>query len=914
MIAAFPASGLPLRCPFCDSRRLDAPEPPGLRCEDCGAAWWPCAAEETPVPSRFLYARCLPALLGPVGEAGLAFAAGAPDLAAKPDVALGGLLAGLAPEGVLVCDLPAAEAAAPGWRASADGLRDLLLRIGAAHVALRRVAARNGAFLLAAATRDVGRAAACDGLLDALTGIMAGGEAALQARLVFRVGRLGEPVPDPADLPDGMAAPLFTALAAGWAADRNALAAARDRADALAKERNAAEAARQRAASWLEAERSDHRVTRRRLTGALIGAPADEAAPAVPAPGTPGAPLVTVVIPCFNYGATVGEAIASALAQTWTDLEVIVIEGGSSDAATRQAVAALSDPRVRVLMQGAAHRVGANRELGIASARGRYLLCLDADDALHPTYVEKALYLLERGGYDIVSAGIELVGAETGTVRNLRRPDLAALVEANHILTCAVFRRALWEQAGGYRDAPPDAGGHVHEDWAFWLRLAALGARVCNMGDDFLLRYRVHASSLSRGKHVLLPDAQREAVRAMNEDVLTPDAIARSTWLRDIRRAPPPLPGVPAAAGTRSLILALPWMVLGGAERLLVQVVEHLVSSGWRVSIVTSLEPGVHAGDTTPWFAEHTAEIFALPRFLDPPDWPDFLLHLAASREADTLMIVGSAFAYDNLPMVRAARPGLRVVDLLFNTVGHVANNRRRRRHIDLNIVESGEVRDWLLAQGEAPSRVRLIPSAVDLDRAHPRLRTGALRTRLGVPDGHLLIGFSGRWSEEKNPAGFIELAARAPREWPVRFVMTGTGPQRAELERALADPRLPAGRLQLLGVVDDVLPVLADLDLLIVPSHLDGRPVVILESLAVGTPVVASRVGGIPELVRPGETGFLCETGDVEGLLATLSAIVAGQHDLAALRRQARAYAEGELDRGRMLTAFEAALASGAA
>jgi glycosyltransferase involved in cell wall biosynthesis len=74
---------------------------------------------------------------------------------------------------------------------------------------------------------------------------------------------------------------------------------------------------------------------------------------------------------------------------------------------------------------------------------------------------------------------------------------------------------------------------------------------------------------------------------------------------------------------------------------------------------------------------------------------------------------------------------------------------------------------------------------------------------------------------------------------------------------------RFPEGRLHLLGEPPEIAPVLASFDLLVVPSVLDGRPVVVLEALSLGVPVLAFRVGALPELIQEGETGWLCDPND---------------------------------------------------
>ena len=631
-------------------------------------------------------------------------------------------------------------------------------------------------------------------------------------------------------------------------------------------------------------------------------------------------PLVSVIVTSFNYGHFVGDAVDSVLAQTFKDLEVIVVDGGSSNPTSRLVVAALQRPRTRVLMQGPGHRVGANRNFGISQARGRYVCCLDADDTLAPTYIEKAVFLLERHGYDVVSSAVEMRGGDQGQMYTMEAPDLEALLDNNRVPTCAVFRRRLWEQAGGYRDVDPAISGHVHEDWVFWVRLAAQGARFRNLHHDAMLRYRVHGTSLSRGKDVLPMSRQREMVKQMNRDVLQPaaDSVARSRRNASIRYGTPIAPPAPVVldwsppnSRPPTLLLAMPFMVLGGAERLLSGVVAHLVQIGWRVVITTSIDPGPEHGDTIPWFEQHTTEVFHLPRCFPPELWEDFLHHLVRSRRVDVVWVVGSAFAYDCLRGLRAAHSDLRVVDLLFNTVGHTENNRRRRDLIDLIFVENDEVREWLVARGEETARIRLVKSGVDLARMRPMVRSEAIMRQIGAEADDLIVGFSGRWSEEKNPLGFIRIAQLVDPALPVRFVMTGTGHLRPAIEHAVRDAGFVKGRFHLLGEVPDIAPVLASFDLLVLPSVLDGRPVVVLEALALGVPVLASCVGALPELIQDGVTGWLCQPSDLQAFAKHIEDAAMDRAGLSDMRHRARDYAEARLDMQEMLAAYGAGLAS---
>jgi len=662
---------------------------------------------------------------------------------------------------------------------------------------------------------------------------------------------------------------------------------------------------------------------RRRLSQAPQAAPLPEPAPlAVPAedpeppeiddPWPADRPLVSVIIPCFNYGQFVEEAVESVLNQTYRDLEVILVEGGSSALESRQLLLGLQRSGVRVLLQGGAQLVGANRNLGIRHARGRYVCCLDADDKLQPTYIEKAVFLLERCGYDLVSSALRYFGNRAELIPIVQWPDLSLMLEANHVATTAVFRRTFWEKAGGYQDARPDEHGHIPEDWRLWVRMAALGARFINLPRDPMLLYRSHGPSLSKTAAAM--DMQREMVRRFNADVLDPASGAQALTESTAQRHRVPLShlsrGMEAPSGP-SLLLALPFMILGGAERLLSALVGYLVSVGWRVVVITTLNPGAEHGDTCGWFEAHTTEIFRLPGSLPEEHWDEFLRYLVMSRRIDVLWVVGSTFVYRQLPALKWEFPRLKVADLLFNTVGHTENNRRYRCWIDLNLVENEEVARWLIADGEAPDRVCLVRSGVDTQRLRPASPLRELRSSIGVKLGDVVVGFSGRWSEEKGPLAFVEIARRVDSTLPVHFVMTGGGELRPMVERAVAAAGFAPGRFHVLGMIDDVIQYLNTYDLLLLPSRLDGRPVVVMEALSIGVPVLASRVGALPEMIEEGLTGWLCEPADVAGFVTRIEQVAREPAVLAPMRRAARLFAERHFDEHAMHVLYEERLRS---
>ena len=421
-----------------------------------------------------------------------------------------------------------------------------------------------------------------------------------------------------------------------------------------------------------------------------------EPALAVPATRHEGGPLVSVVIPCFNYGRYLPEALASVQAQTFTDLEILVVDGGSTDGTTPAIVESLvegeeADGRVRVFLREGRHLVGSNRNFGIERARGRYICCLDADDRLAPTYIEKAVFLAEHRGFDVVGSSARLVGAEEGAWNVGRRVDLRRLMRArNPVSTHALFRRDAWARIGGYRDhGSGSSQSYVYEDWEFWTRLAAAGARFHNMHRDRGLLYRIHEASLSRREGVRSRADHAGAIAALNAKELTPHAARRSSALRRTPLAidKPLLNLVPdaaeagRAADPRALMVLMNDMAVGDAQRRLSTVLEGLARRGWTLVVVTTRPRAPEADDAHAWFERATPRIYHLDEFLpDSARWPDYLAYLVAAYRIGRVLIPGSGYGHDHAAALKARHPGLVVLDLPFDGQGGDGQGKDGRR------------------------------------------------------------------------------------------------------------------------------------------------------------------------------------------------------------------------------------------
>lgn len=194
---------------------------------------------------------------------------------------------------------------------------------------------------------------------------------------------------------------------------------------------------------------------------------------------------MSIVIPCFNYGRFLSEAIESALEQSHAPIEVIVIDDGSTDETLQ--VAARFEPRITVLTQTNKGLVDVlNR--GIREATGPYLTVLSADDRFSPTYVEALLAALAADpSADYAYSAMQYFGAQTG-VFEARPFSPALLLAGNYVNGCALIRRDDAIAVGGYDPALEQV---TWEDWDFWLRMLAHGKTGVAVEAPLLL-YRRH--------------------------------------------------------------------------------------------------------------------------------------------------------------------------------------------------------------------------------------------------------------------------------------------------------------------------------------------------------------------------------------------------------------------------------------
>jgi len=191
---------------------------------------------------------------------------------------------------------------------------------------------------------------------------------------------------------------------------------------------------------------------------------------------------VSIVIPNYQYADFVGKAIESCQNQTVKPHEIIVVDDFSQD----NSVEVIQRYDVKLVRQNHNSQVAACRNTGAMKATGDYLIFLDADDELAPTFIEETLKEM-KGDIQVVYTDLEFIGDQQGMVGY---PDFnIELLKQSQIIpsACALIDRRIFEQVGGFNQ-------DWYEDFSFWLRVANAGFNFKHIGKP-LFRYRKHGSS-----------------------------------------------------------------------------------------------------------------------------------------------------------------------------------------------------------------------------------------------------------------------------------------------------------------------------------------------------------------------------------------------------------------------------------
>lgn len=267
------------------------------------------------------------------------------------------------------------------------------------------------------------------------------------------------------------------------------------------------------------------------------------------------------------------------------------------------------------------------------------------------------------------------------------------------------------------------------------------------------------------------------------------------------------------------------------------------------------------------------------------------MLRLARELRARRSQVMHSYNFYANVFSIPAARlAGVPCIVASIRDMGVYLTPMQRRvqrwvcSFADRVLVNAHAIRDWLIEDGYAPEKIRVIRNGARIPVIDAPEARSRVRSELGIPTSGKVAMMVSRLNPKKGVEQFIDavpnVLARIPDAWFVIVgdaVLTSEGQERAYMHGLAQRTRELGvqGRILFTGMRRDVPHLLAAADVSILPSHSEGFPNTVIEAMASGLPVVASSVGGIPELIQHGRTGLLVPPGDVTALAESMVTVL---------------------------------------
>ena len=569
------------------------------------------------------------------------------------------------------------------------------------------------------------------------------------------------------------------------------------------------------------------------------------------------APLVSIITPYYNSGKYFEQTFHSVMNQTFPWFEWIIIDDGSTDveATSKLAKLAAEDGRIKLIQQENGGQSAA-RNTGVQNSTTDIIVPLDADDLIAPPFLEELYFALQKNP-QAAWAYTDSVGF--GAQEYLwKQPFSAVRMKEENILVCTAAIRKEWlEKVGGY-----EVGNRAYdEDWHLWLRLLAAGAEPIHLS-GYLFWYRRSSDGMQQSvqKSRELREASKKMIQQAAQQVRTdctgkefPCSSAPGGYFS------PKLPDwtrkVFQTHNKIHVMMLLPWMEMGGADLFNLDICRKIDKSRFELSILTTV-PGEQSWRQR--FEAYATDIFDLPSFLEPKDFPEFISYFIKSREIDVLFLSNSYDGYYLVPWLRAQFPELAIIDYVhmeewyWRNGGYARTSGAMGEVLEKTYVCNERTRRVLIQDfGRKPESVETLYIGVDQELYDAdKVESGLACKELKIAVNRPVVLFPCRIHPQKRPFLMLEIAKEVKKQLPnIAFVVVGDGPQFEELKITIEREGLQE-TVYLAGRQKDMRPYYKDAALTLICSLKEGLALTAYESLSMSTPVITSDVGGQAELI----------------------------------------------------------------
>lgn len=434
------------------------------------------------------------------------------------------------------------------------------------------------------------------------------------------------------------------------------------------------------------------------------------------------APVLSIVTPYFNASPVFWETFRCIQRMSLVYWEWIIVDDETtmSESLAQLEQARHLDSRIRVIRQPNGGP-GVARNHAVSTARGTYLMILDSDDMVEPTFAEKAIWFLET--QSTMFAAVNSYNITFGSRNFLWTHGFnrgSENIEKNSCTIQSVVRKSAYLAVGGFDERV----SYEHADWDFWLTLAESGMWGHTL-PEYLTWYRNQERSLvseiendrerSMRFREWLHHKHRGLHRRFPRPQLTPAGFVPAAAHHISVPIENPLAKAEHAKGVLFIVSRLD---VDGADRLILDAVRQLTERSYKCTIAATTRK--HG----PWlsrFTTVTPDVFCLHSFLNLADHPRFISYLIDSRQVDAVVIANSEFGYRLLPYLRARHPNVAFLDfnhmeeLKTSEAGCHGKSVAVEDLLDIRMTTSKHVKQVMVDKGASAERIDVLGCAMEV-------------------------------------------------------------------------------------------------------------------------------------------------------------------------------------------------------
>ena len=573
-------------------------------------------------------------------------------------------------------------------------------------------------------------------------------------------------------------------------------------------------------------------------------------------------PLISIIMPFYNDIKNIEQTINSVLNQTFPAFEVIIIDDGSTDKKSLEKLDEIQklDNRIKVYhKENAGASVARDYGVSISSKTSKYIVLCDSDDLLNKTYLETCFWTLETNK-KATWAYTDSVGFEGIEYTWNKWFDSKKMRKENDLVITSMIRKDAFNEVGGFNITEKN----VYEDWNLWLKLIAKGYFPVHINFYGSWYRRKKESELNRAR--LNNKRAMEIVNATAKNIKKEvKAVQYPLFNYDWDIMPEKLESIPKIKEKKddkiNLLLIIPWMVMGGADKFNFDLVSRLDKSKFNITVI-STEPAVN---TFRQEFEEYGTVYDLTTFLNQKYWISFINYIIEKNNINIIMNTNSEFGYGLLPYLKAKYNNIPIIDYIHmeewynRNGGYSRDSSNLGSVLDKTLVCNENSRKILIDHfGRNEKEIETVYIGVDEKIFKPKkYNKEELKKQYNMPKDKIIISFICRISEQKRPLLLLEVAKKLKETRDdFVFLIVGDGNLLNKMKSQANKYNLNSNMI-FLGRTSKTDEIYSISDLTINCSIKEGLALTAYESLSMGVPVISSDVGGQKELIDE-QTGVI--------------------------------------------------------